>query len=1442
MSQVTRKPRRIAAGDDPGGSPRKIKVVSSQHTFSDIVTMSLDELRSVLEPLAEEWPPDELQALSSFERLGREVRALRASDPSGGGALAGPQTAAPPRDRMREVALRQLFNSDAAWPIVKSLPVAPDPASIVVRAGKPKEVFAPDPRPGRKGKNWLASAAAEQPLEVTGVAAVPRLEGSAVLEVVSGGLALDPSVSGSALPPAALSVALARRDPSRSPLPHGPRIIPYEPEAALRLARSLGAALAFHLSAAGAELALSRRKGGEAPPAADIKKSIVRAQSRGVVLPTRDVLESLVAKLAEVSPAVTASPDSFVFALSPLMGIFQVGAFGAYQKALLDGLDSPDVENFLRRVGYEEAERAALESLERLRFEEVAKARHYMIIVGERLGPRRSAEIAAELALGGAAAADSPSALLARLKPREREIVTTEYENRQAEWAAQSANKCPHVRLVSLLRAAPTAAKSAKLLAELREYFRPRKGNKVEWILCRSCGFRVLCAHVVELTTLRGKKTPYDKLRSRLAKYSLRLPGGELRGGDSFAYFCKVCSEQLSEFTGEDRTAEVMGAVGELDGSLRRLVWTEAITAVDLVRFPSPVDSRRFAGTAADVCHPLVSLAEGESLRRGRRRKRSPRDGDAADDPYGEEEEVDPRTNLSAIIFVYAYVLNLIRSSRAGSAPEQRWVGFEGVRPGAKVSVYAEAVLNTILKRAGAIISRLEDITPEYVADKFKEAFRRIIGVEGIQVLTHADEATVIVNEVVALSPPYYYAATAARAFGDLPVERALGPKSAKREFETVLGRPLPDILADLAASSDSELVQRLFGIRPGRSGRKKVAEYPSGVDPVHAYGQTEVNFLSELYRPDPKTAKAISTKPFDGMATARFAACGWGCVGEVVGSGPRARAPSIRDYVVVGGRAAGPKKKRPAPPAKKKRAPPKKRAADKRPKLSFLRRDPALAGIERGLYLRSYELFAEYTTKVTSAESMDRYVGRLKKARDCERAYLLERISRATKNYQSFGFTDSRRFRVDSPSVPLSYLYDESGKIHTWAAAKGESVYVYSGEPSLEMTRRDVVNALKKGGTNPFGEREIVDIVCGVCQTRLSGVGDLDEAKVRESLQALSEFAGFYAFYDSRCPAGGLHEFSSGGAPCAKCGVKESLISGYGLDENSKAARAYYEKFTEAYLEQRGVATSPAPARAPPPEKADGKAAARFAEKWKYDYGVVVKAAEMANIPVAALESIGATEGRDYPDVLSGEGAPPPPDTADDPRILAADAAVRSFLTAYNRLRNVSSFSKVPPETGAVLEKVGVPVHDYERLSDLLPDVFDDYAARRLAILRSRPPSDVMAFSVESLARMARDASKVGSTPGWLPALGKEVAVRALADIATSERLFAKNTPFNFKIFGEDDESGAGDMDSGTFGTSGEDVLEDIISQGGEDGAPDAYELQAVDIDGATAAANLEP
>ena len=208
-----------------------------------------------------------------------------------------------------------------------------------------------------------------------------------------------------------------------------------------------------------------------------------------------------------------------------------------------------------------------------------------------------------------------------------------------------------------------------------------------------------------------------------------------------------------------------------------------------------------------------------------------------------------------------------------------------------------------------------------------------------------------------------------------------------------------------------------------------------------------------------------------------------------------------------------------------------------------------------------------------------------------------------------------------------------------------------------------------------------------------------------------LTKFDTFFAYYESRCPIGGLHDFrpirNQQNEVCRKCKLQSVLILDHVSPSRVTEARKYYDKYHSTYEEERKVVTSGATLFAAvlrPVPAVPVSEATTFAQTWSYDYGKVVRAAGLLadrGITPATIEAIGATENRDYVNIRGGINAPPAPTTRDDPRILAADSDVRIFLTDYNMLRYCARLLKPPRRITELLNKAAVPTSERETLAE---------------------------------------------------------------------------------------------------------------------------------------------
>jgi len=1466
---------RTAAIPGTPNEPTMIRVIEVRRTLVDPMTAPPEELALLYSTLMR-LPAfeGETHLAASFLNLTRAVQGPLAPFL----AEAGPGS-------IDAVVVRDLLANPAMRPIVmargaKATAENSETGTVLTRAGAWTRAI--------DSRGRTTAVAAEEPIAVSGFAINPR-EAGAVVILATGreALGLVACGEGGACSAAAAAALYAAAHPGAAPPEFiaQPRSDSRNLYADLRrrgfevadaaaadvaaLRRQAHAAVDFYLGGAAAAVAAGRiaaavRGLPGAPPellatlgpqsgilAATSAAITRRAPAAAPVAAWRDAesdarLRFLVGRLARSVLIAAANPATWIYDLNPLNDLYRVGALGIYLFALTEGRESVRLESFFERLATRHLKEARLGEVARLAAIASSRARAFMMIIEDKFGGKRARDVldglrtavgsrargapGGSLALpGDSVQVDDPAAVSALLTKHELEVVKTEYDNRIAEWEAAAGNKCPHVRIVRRMRSAANVKDALTALHELEPYLRRGGGDQAsaiavarggagpelaarpgsdtprrpgdaprrpddaprrpgpapatDWLMCRSCGFRALCPHVAERVALEARRASYDEVRTAVQKYAVRV-GSQ----DTYTYYCRICSERLAEVIEEDRAAEELGQFGDLDAGLRTKIWVAALNAVRRVRFPTPTDERQFANTAARAIYPLLLRAEAAVAKNGRRR-RAPRAG-------ADEDDLDPRTQLYIIIFVYAYILDLIRTSHELGRSELS-IGLEGVKPGAKASAYADAMFRIITEDHRVIVAQIEDITADFLKARFTEAYRLVRGDATIVVRTVTPEEELAV-QTTTVDPVYQYAGVVARVAGALPIAAPADPAAARREFETIVGQGLDAIIRTARASAQVPALAPLFLRRSG-------VEVPPDGDLNFLMKDPRVNLYANLYEP--------ATADRDALAAFQNA--------ELPGDNHGNR--GIRFWIGAAERTKA------------------------KPKAAVNPADPNPSALaERGAFFEAYRLFAQYTKSIFSREAYDAYLAELAEYRRHEEKLRGERALAAIKPYYDFEF--SPRQQYSRVAVPITALYDEQGRRHDW---RRKVAYLYRDGAALVEIKGGVagVKAAREEGTLTPA-MTLVDLKCGDCGVLASAVADLDTVSAEKSMRAVSEIDSFFVFYEARCPVEGLHEWA--GQACARCGLSaqdlKEAMGGSAL--KNVAARAYYDKYSARFADERraaaaAAATATAATATSAATRSDAAIAAdllaeKRAAEWRPDYTVVVTAAELAGVTPATIEAIGNCEGREYADIVEGRRIPDLPAVVSDPRIYTADAEVRLFLADYNTLRGAARVTTAAAAATAAavaaaetLAAAEVPLHEYGLISRVLPDISESYYAVYAAIRRSRPPADAYTFSIQSLCRMAIAATHITSAAApWAARLGATFAKKELATILRSQKLFSKPGTFNWSIFEaeEDLPEQAGD------------VGEDIVIAESEEAPEDPFSGENMDYDTSEANPNNEP
>lgn len=341
-------------------------------------------------------------------------------------------------------------------------------------------------------------------------------------------------------------------------------------------------------------------------------------------------------------------------------------------------------------------------------------------------------------------------------------------------------------------------------------------------------------------------------------------------------------------------------------------------------------------------------------------------------------------------------------------------------------------------------------------------------------------------------------------------------------------------------------------------------------------------------------------------------------------------------------------------------------------------------------------------------------------------------------KNFYVWDMKNSRRW--SRPQTELGRIYDEDGNSHKWDiyVVVAKAADATDAGKTIELKSSDIAKATESG-TRFTGT--VVDKKCSICSQLFSKTGDLDEAKIIESLNTKYTINNFFRFYENRCPKGGLHDTANkkdlNANKCSKCGMVLDMITSQG----SKEALAYYREYRAIYKRERDEFAAGDTSKAvsfpvPKPAQVDEKWAEEYS-KWTFKEEILLDLASKLKINFRVLSCLGAIEKQEYNDVISGAYIPPEAAYRNDTRTYMVNSHIKNLITEYNMLRFFHRLVKPPSDLSALIDGSGINKHKIGELAKKLPDVFNDYDSRFTWFKLNKKPREIVNFTIQSFCEL---------------------------------------------------------------------------------------------------------
>lgn len=542
--------------------------------------------------------------------------------------------------------------------------------------------------------------------------------------------------------------------------------------------------------------------------------------------------------ISKLKKEIATDGNYWKYDMTPLNDLFIMNAMVVYLHVITEGKESEKFEAFLERLDYQNTEQANIKRADAQNNLREVKAKLYLTIIEDKFGVGRSNEILAKLrsktlgshihssglgiSLSKLTRVRDPNILISLLSKAEQNVVLSEYQSRMELWKASANNKCPHLGIYRNMKMANSDTKTKFYYNLLQDYI-DKKSATGTWIDCTNCKFHIICPHYLDRIDMGLHNRPFDEIRDKLMKYATKIVNTS-SGENVYSIYCSICSELMFEDYDISSQEELTGKMERIEDPLRSKIWGMSIQIVKYVKFTIPMDERKFANRVSMIVYPMVIVAD-ESISKRRRKTL-------------EVDDIDPRTQIYAVLFIFAYILNIVLSAKQGSE-----VILIGSKPGMKVSYYADFILNIISEKYQSLIYQVGDITSEFLKSRFAEAYK-IVKNYGSNTLKQASPEEEFINYVLSVDAVYRYSLVVARATGGLANVRKRTAAGIRVEFETIFGMGIPALIRRAKESRNDPVIARMFT-------KSNVITIPPETRMEYLMRNPKINIYSTLYEPE---------------------------------------------------------------------------------------------------------------------------------------------------------------------------------------------------------------------------------------------------------------------------------------------------------------------------------------------------------------------------------------------------------------------------------------------------------------------------------------------------------------------------------------------------------------------------------------------------------------
>jgi hypothetical protein len=769
--------------------------------------------------------------------------------------------------------------------------------------------------------------------------------------------------------------------------------------------------------------------------------------------------------------------------------------------------------------------------------------------------------------------------------------------------------------------------------------------------------------------------------------------------------FCHICLEKITKNYGTDTTAKKAGLYGFTGGVLKAKIWGMSHSLFDYVIFPTPVDPKSFARNSSELINSYI-IMENEDNNRWKKNILN--------------DIIDNQTTINIAIYIAAYILEIIAASRKGS--KDLFIGLDGVKPNAKIMDYAARLINIILEVYRGIISRVTDMSIDYIREKLQHSFM-IIHTNGDILSDRNDPVEELANMLTTYDCVFEYAETVAK------INRAIGYEiksisQVKPTIKTVLGKDLIELIANAKDNINNPKYRGLFLKRTG-------IKVPTDSSLLYLYKEDAINIHSRIYeigksknRDEQSTRAAELIQHFenDKHISDKFYAGAYLRSYELFAFYTKRlinRENELKYYELL----------------EKYREQETIILKEQVTRRCLPLYTPAVADI--------YRPYHEWTKKVPITLIFDETGSKHKWGNQAILIY--ENGEYQLKDLEKAINDDKNRGRlIDMACKECGCKYSELSKLNETKAMTAINMAANINQLFDFYATRCPVNTIHQWSTSPKSSKtqnifsSSAHMQCSNCNLSMRVLNDILARRIVAKDSA--EAAEYYVKYIDTYKKAILRN-------------QTNKVDEINLTHAQKLKAARDKRATEVRAELK---------------------------KWSADFTYITKVANLAKCSIETIKAMGSTEGRDYKDVVEGRNAPPPPTVSDNSRIYSAETEIRLAVSEFSIIRRGDRTNTLNKRYYSMYEKNKITKADVIEFFVSNNIECDNYAEYLELVKLELGPEAALEYVIELFCKFILS---IAEHPKDKRGIMRLFAIETTLIMLNNQRLFAKPEKFNMKL-----------------------------------------------------------